>query len=210
MSNFVWEADDNALDDVQVDLPKIGKRLRSFTLTATRSDSSFMSQQVLKVRLAKEECLVEAANPDLETRGIISDIETVADRCRRAPRWLTRFLLISVLSIDSESGPVAAIVMLTLALLGFSYSVAGGLAVLSHFTTPKEPGIPWPASIISGIVTFIVAACIVTAQIRMRTLLFTGTPRGCPYPVAGVQGARLYCRRERRSLLCARATDPLI
>jgi hypothetical protein len=173
------EADDNALDDVQADLPKIGKRLRYFTLTATRTGPDLIPEEVLKVRLAKEGCYVAATNPDLETRGIISDIESAADRCRRVPRWLTRFSLVSFAN-GSEAGSEAAIIVLLLAMAGIAYSIVAGITASAHFSTPKNPGIPWPASIISGIVVAVVTISVIAIQFRMRTLLFTGTRADAP------------------------------
>jgi hypothetical protein len=173
------QADDNALDDVQADLPKIGKRLGYFTLIATRPGPAVFPQEVLKIRLARDGCRIEATNPDLETRGIMGDIETVADQCRRAPRWLTHFSLNSVAN-GSEAELLPAILLLLLALLGFAYSIAAGISVAAHFSASKDPGISWPTSIVSGIIAAVVTIGIIAFQFRLRTLLFTGTRVDAP------------------------------
>src|SRR5450755_608003 len=161
------EADDNELDDVQADLPKVGKRLRYFTLTATR-----LSGQVLKVRLTSHGCQVEATNPDLETRGIISDIEAVADRCRRVPRWLC--------PLSPAGGSNAAAAAVLIAVFGGIYSVVAGVSAYDHFALSGNHGVSWPASIISCILSTIITLSIVSMQFRARTLLFTGTNADAP------------------------------
>jgi hypothetical protein len=99
------EADKYQLLDGEADLPslplKLGNRLRYFTIKATRSvilgikdglpdNQPSDGEEILTVRLARNGCQIEAADPDLQTRDVINLIEEKARKCRRVPLWFPR------------------------------------------------------------------------------------------------------------------------
>jgi len=174
---ITMEADNNELDDVQADLPKIGKRLSYFTLTATRPDDAGQPQEVLKVYLTSQRCRVEADNADTEVRGIIADIEDAARRYRRVPR---SFPHLPTTPVPSEQPPYA----------GLYFSGAIGAAVLATlsalsitFYASKDTGnigIPWPWSISTEIVGALLLIGVAINEVRSRTILTTATRSEAP------------------------------
>src|SRR5690349_4637770 len=85
------EADGYQLDDVDGDLPQIGKpRLGEFSVTAARATYMSVEDEIrrgsgrhLNVRLSKNSSYVEGTDPDPDMRGVISDIQTLTAKCRR-------------------------------------------------------------------------------------------------------------------------------
>lgn len=174
---ITMEADNNALDDVQADLPKIGKRLSYFTLTATRPDDAGQPQEVLKVYLTSQRCRVEADNAGTEVRGIIADIEDAGRRYRRVPR---SFPHLPRTPGPSEQPPYAGLYL-------FGIIGAGVLATLSalsiDFYASKDTGnigIPWPWSIFTEIVGALLLIGVAINEVRSRTILITATRSEAP------------------------------
>ena len=115
------EADNNRLDDVETDLPGLGERLSYFTLKAYRrievgvdpavgmrpsaSDSPGPTE-TLSLRLGRNGCKLETINPDLETKGVIADIESIARRCRGFLNGLPAFLGGSQKTLPKLGGPL--------------------------------------------------------------------------------------------------------
>jgi len=172
---ITMEADSNELDDVQADLPKIGKRLSYFTLTATRPDDAGQPQEVLKVYLTSQRCRVEADNADTEVRGIIADIEDAARRYRRVPRSFPHLP-----STPSEQTPYAGLYFFG----GIGAVVLAVVSALSiDFYASKDTGnvgIPWPWSIFTAIVGILLVIGVAINEVRSRTILTTATRSEAP------------------------------
>jgi hypothetical protein len=85
------EADSFVFDDVDTDLPGVGKQLGYFLVTVERPALAGNRPEVnLTLRLATDGCWIEATNPDPETRGVIADIQKFTAPRRRISRWLRR------------------------------------------------------------------------------------------------------------------------
>ena len=106
---ITFEADKYELLDGEADLPslpvKLGNRLRYFTIKATQSvilgiedglpdNQPPDGKEILAVRLARNSCQIEAADPDLQTGAVINLIEEKARKCRRVPLWFPRLWVV--------------------------------------------------------------------------------------------------------------------
>lgn len=178
-------ADQNEVGDIDADLPEIGKKLGYFALTATRiGDTSSSAEEVMSLRFSRDSCRVTANNPDPETRGVISDISTLAAQNRRVPSWLP-----VLMSGQPAPGAAAAPgkgrlrdLLWSLLLVSSLFSdVINGIAIGGYVSNPKHHQI-WPVStaLFIGIPVFILGIVIIICEIRSRTLLFTGTRGDAP------------------------------
>ena len=187
------EADHNELDELETDLPKLGKRLKYLTIKAVRSRSSSFAgittattstssvvdldpplEDVLTVKLAVAGCQIEATDPDPKTRGIISSIEDLAKSHRRVPRRFPNLF----------SGPTGEPAQLVWA---FAFALAfavGGVILLLHndiyFSGHSNHSLPKPAGLAIGIVAGLMVLFEVISSALSNTLLLTATSAEAP------------------------------
>lgn len=186
------EADHSELDDLEADLPKIGKRLKYLTIKAVRSRSSSFAgittvttspsvvdldpplEDVLTVKLAVAGCQIEATDPDPKTRGIISSIEDLAKSHRRVPRRFPNMF----------SGPPGDAAQFWWTML-FALAVAAGAVILllhNDISISGHPShsLPKPAGLAIGIVAGLIVLFAVISSALSRTLLLTATSAEAP------------------------------
>jgi hypothetical protein len=191
------EADDCELTDVEVDLPRLGKRLRYFTLkavTSARGDAHTSSEvlvpaeEVLTIHLAKLGCGLEASNPNTQTKGVISDIEELAKRCRRIPLWFPRLTAPQPFGKNS-SGPsgarkgAAEVTWGFLLTLSFVSILVAALGPFLYYSPAHGHGhillsagiaiaIGIPAALLFGFIIFSIS--------KSATIIYTGTRADAP------------------------------
>jgi hypothetical protein len=185
------EADHSELDDLETDLPKLGKRLKYLTIKAVRSRSTSFAgiptvttspsvveldpplEDVLTVKLAVTGCQIEATDPDPTTRGIISSIEDLAKSRRRVPRRFPNLF----------SGPADAAQFWWTMLFALAFA-AGAVILLLHnnITLSGHPShsLPKPAGLAIGIVAGLMVLFTVVSSTLSRTLLLTATSAEAP------------------------------
>jgi len=160
------EADEYQLDDVDSDLPNIGKsRIDEFKVIVAKVPRPG-TDEILELQLSRETCYVEAVEPNPEVRGVISDIVGLASKYRRLPRW-------SLLSWSKWP------------LLTYSYIIAGAgiLACLFGALLIVSPGPNAPSFSIRvwvlaiGILFLIISLPLIALS---RTVIFTGTRASAP------------------------------
>ena len=186
---IVLEADGNELENVAVDLPRLGRRVRYFTIKVTGKpdDGTEVPLELLTITFRKNRCKIAATNPDVTTRGVISDIQDLAQRCRRLPLWYPRLGILSseypVTPQDSHSsqaqaGWFFAVLLFVLSAVG---TFIGALALPGTLTAGNNnqrlsEGVALSILLPSAAV-FIV---MITGEILSRTIIFTGTRQAAP------------------------------
>lgn len=160
------EADNYAVEDVEDDLPEIGQRLNYFSAAVTDVGEGTTQRQLLRLRLSRNYCYIEAADPDAETRGIISDIQSLAERRRRLPLRLTAFLA-------SRSGPVLAISVL------FALALTTGAALSLGEFHLSRPG--WfILALLMSTIGLLLSGGLLVGFVRSSTIIFTETRAQAP------------------------------
>ena len=166
-AEILIESDNYVLDDVREDLPKIGPRVSNFTVRARRPQGSGMSD-VLTAQLATKGCEIVATDPDLTTEGLIEALRTLTQPRRRLPAWL-RLLYRPIRGTSAEQ------VVLLCVVIAVSYTI---------FTVPalgaQRPPIPWPSSLIAGIIALPVLAALALGRALSKTVIFTATAAETP------------------------------
>lgn len=187
---ITFEADKYELLDGEADLPslpvKLGNRLRYFTIKATQSvilgiedglpdNQPPDGKEILAVRLARNSCQIEAADPDLQTGAVINLIEEKARKCRRVPLWFPRLWVVGPPATAAEFwGGLIAIACV-------AYLFFAAISMGSYFR--RDPGqqvIPWPWSIGTGIPVAVLLLGFIAIAARRRTILFTQTRASAP------------------------------
>jgi hypothetical protein len=160
------EADNYAVEDVENDLPEIGQRLNYFSVAVNKVDEGAAQRHLLRLRLSRNHCFIEAADPDAETRGIIGDIQSLAEHRRRLPLRLTAF-------VGSRSGPVLGILVLfTLAL------ATGATLFLEKFHFPQ---LVWFILVLfMSTIGLLLSGGLLVGFVRSNTILFTETRAQAP------------------------------
>jgi hypothetical protein len=176
--------------DGEADLPslpvKLGNRLRYFTIKATQSvilgtedglpdNQPPEGKEILAVRLARNGCRIEAADPDIQTRDVINLIEEKARKCRRVPLWFPRpWLAGPPLNAAEFWGTLIVAICVV-------YLLLAGLSIGDYFKHyPGEQVIPWPGSIVAGIPVAMLLLGYIAIAARARTILFTQTRASAP------------------------------
>jgi hypothetical protein len=170
------EADKCGIDDIDKDLAEVGKRLSYIEIKALETDT--VTPEVLRVRIAKDRSYIEAANPSPETRGIISDVEEEARRCRTFPLSLTRVVRSRTDSGGYFHGGLALLLGGGGAIWVTVAAVAVGQYAIHGYH--RHVDIRWPGSLIQLVAASIVVILGVALWERGRTLLFTGTRSEAP------------------------------
>jgi hypothetical protein len=178
--------------DGEADLPslpaKLGRRLRLFTITIKAAQSVNLGtedglpdnqpsdgKEILAVRLARNGCQIEAADPDIQTRDVINLIEEKARKCRRAPLWFPRPWLVGPPANAAEVWGTAIVTVCA------TYLFLAGISMYSYFNgQPQQQVIPWPGSIAAGIPVAVVLLGFIVIAARTRTILFTQTRASAP------------------------------
>jgi hypothetical protein len=186
------EADHNELDELETDLPKLGKRLKYLTIKAVRSRSmSFAgittatstgsvvdldppSVGVLTVKLAVAGCQIEATDPDPKTRGIISSIEDLAKSHRRVPRWFP-----NLFNLPASDAAQFWWTML------FALAFAAGVVILLlhndiYLSGHPKDSLPKAAGLAIGIVAGLMVLFGIISSALSKTLLLTATSAEAP------------------------------
>jgi hypothetical protein len=193
------EADGYQLDDVDTDLPQIGKlRIEEFSVTATRPTYTYKGGAMhagegkyINVRLSKNGSYVEVTDPEPDMRGVVSDIQTLIAKCRRLPLWSRPLIENASTGTVSSSTTTTRVVAArsaqdipTLAVILTLVSfIASGLAWISvgqHVSHMNVPIIKWPASLITGIIAIVIFIPSAFILSRSRTIIFTGTRAQAP------------------------------
>jgi hypothetical protein len=159
------EADNYEVGDVEEDLPEISKQLDYFSVTVTKVDEGAAQRRLLGLQVSRNHCSIEAADPDFTTRGIISEIQSLAKENRRLPLWLTAF-------IGSRSGLVLGISAL------FALALATGVTQFQgrhHF-----PTLVFIFVLIMSSIGLLFSAGLLVGLVRSNTILFTGTRAQAP------------------------------
>jgi hypothetical protein len=159
-------ADNCLVTDLDAILPRIGPRVEYFTVTVTGTDENAIKRDLLNLRLSRHQSYVEAAEPDLRTRGVIGDIRSLAMRHQRLPGWLMAFA-----GVGSSS--IWAILALLIIVSAVVIDLLAGKSVL----TPLQWGISGFITSIAGIA---LGALLITALAMSSTVLFTGIRAEAP------------------------------
>jgi hypothetical protein len=160
------ESDGFEVEDVDADLPQIGERVEYFAVTITGRDENATLRDLLNLRLSLNQSYIEAIDPNAQTQVIISNIQSLADKCRRPPRWLIAFT-------GGSSSPILAI----LALIIIALALVIDLLVVRSHLTHLEWGIFGLAISTAGIVVGVLLIAVLTMS---STVLFTGTRAQAP------------------------------
>ena len=180
------EADNNRLTDVRTDLPQLeSQRISYFIIKAQRFPG--LPEDVMNVKLTRNECIIEATEPDLATMGVIESIRSLAGANRRLPAWAmplyraapTKYQLSgdNVIISGSTINPLTLIIIV----LAFIFGVIFGIGAVQHLVHAHgTPFVSWPTSIITAIPLLVVAAALMIGWTRARTLMFTGTRKDAP------------------------------
>lgn len=182
---IVLESNDNELDDVGADLPKLGSRLRYFTVKVASKpeDGTGVPREILTVNL-KNRCQIEATNPDVTTRGLIGDIEDITRPCRRLPLWYPNFSgrsPISPESVASRQATTAETGWTLLLALSIAGTVFGALTTSGSVTfgsSNHRLALGWSLAIL--IPSAIILMALLAGNFLSRTILFTGTRQAAP------------------------------
>lgn len=184
------EADKNQLTDGEADLPslplKLGNRLRYFTIKAMQygihgfenglPDNQLPEgKEILVVRLARNNCEIEAADPDLQAVAVINLIEEKVRKCRRVPLWFPHLRLAgpSTSAAESWAGVIVGACV--------AYLFLAGISMGSYFNGhPGQQIIPWPGSIAAGIPVAVLLLGFIATAARARTILLTQTRANAP------------------------------
>ena len=159
------EADNYTLTDVVADLPRLGQRVSSFSVIAERPADG-VPHEVVSVKLAKQGSCVEAADPDLDTYGLIGKIADIAKRRRRLPAKLEPYF-----DITAPNSGGAALVLVVLAGVP---GVIFGIGAVQHLMHPHHAAFTaWPTSIFVAITGLLIVAAGCFGWYRARTTLFT-------------------------------------
>jgi hypothetical protein len=174
----------------EADLPslplKLGNRLRYFTIRATRSvileaedelpgNRPPEGKEILAVRLARNSCQIEAADPDIYARDVINLILEKARKCRRVPLWFPRPWIAGppLNAAEVWGGLIVASCV--------AYLFLAGLSMDSYFNhDPGQQIVQWPGSIAAGIPVALLFVGYVAMAARARTILFTQTRASAP------------------------------
>lgn len=183
------EADGFELEDVDADLPTLGKRLGYFSLTAWESGfgSPVLGREVLNVYLSRKQCFVEAKDPDANTRGILGDITSLTDNCRRLPRWISprrsgasstnrsQGATTGHPATRSEDSVETLLQFLTLG--SFVFTILAWISIGQHASgvPNKHVIISSPASMIAGIISPLVLCIAIAILSRWYSVIATGT-----------------------------------
>lgn len=186
---IVLESDGNELDDVVVDLPKLGRRVRYFSVNVTRKPDrdGKVPREVLTVSLQRNRCKLEATNPDAATRGVISDIQDIAQRCRRVPLWypdLGKLTSSPSTPPQSAASPQISSVdfgWLMLFVASIVGTIIGALAVSGAVTFGNSNyRLPLGPSLAILVPSAIILLALFIGVAFSRTVLFTGTRQSAP------------------------------
>jgi hypothetical protein len=186
---IVLEADGNELDDVVADLPKLGRRVRYFTIKVTGKPDAENEppRELLTITLRRSRCKIEATNPDVTTRGVISDIQDVAQRCRRLPLWYPQMGIFSsespsILQI-APSSQASGVQIFTILLFAFSAAgtFIGALALPGELTVgSNDHKVSVGVSLAVLIPSAVIFIATIIGDALSRTIIFTGTRQGAP------------------------------
>lgn len=187
---IVLESDGNELEDVAVDLPKLGRRVQYFTVKVTGKpeDDGEGPRNVLTLNLTRDRCEIEATNPDAGTRGVISDIQNIAQRCRRVPLWyphdyfsVTTFSTSSLVTASRIDVNVLALCSLMLLIASAVGTMIGALSIPGILTFGSSLyRLPLSESTAILVPSAIVLIVLSVGVILSRTILFTGTRKDAP------------------------------
>jgi hypothetical protein len=187
---IVLESDGRELEDVAADLPNVGRRVQYFTIKVTGKpeEGDEGSREILTVSLTRDRCKVEAMNPDAATRGVIGDIQDIAQRCRRVPLWYPHAGFFSLRSTPGEQASAYTQQMSAVALgcvLLFAAScvgsIIGALAVSGELTFGSSKSrMPLGGSLGILVPSAIILIILIIGEIFSRTTLFTGTRQNAP------------------------------
>lgn len=170
------EADNYTLTDVVADLPGLGQNVSSFSVIAERRDADGEPHEVVRVKLANRGSHIEAADPDLDTLGLIGKIADIAKRRRRLPPKLKPLYDVRG-SSSSSAGPLALLFLLLAGVPGVAY----GIAAVQHLTHPHRHSIaPWPASILLSVPALLIVTAVCFGWYRARTTLYTAPHQAAP------------------------------
>jgi hypothetical protein len=144
------EADHYLLDDLETELPKLGKCVEYITVTVDRRISAESAvpdlpghgqgielkalKDVMILRLAKVDgCWLEATDPSPDVRGVISDIQTFCETRRRLPQW--------VLALDRSRSAARSLLSLWVCAVVVAF-------VISFASVPEggQANFPWPST----------------------------------------------------------------
>jgi hypothetical protein len=162
------EADNIRLDDVDTDLPKLGDRLSSFTLTAYCEAAGLT--EVLSLRLTEGGCTLATSNPGPEVRRVADAIEEIARQRRRVPAWFPRVSRHPEDSADRWGTIVFAIVLVYLFVVLF---VRVGFGPQSSAPAPRRPILPESLTIGTAVPAALILVFIVISSVMSRTILLT-------------------------------------
>jgi hypothetical protein len=187
------EANENVATDLAADLPQLGPRLAYFTVTGLRPLGDFDEREVVRVHLANSGSYIEAADPDLVTKGLFREVEALARKRRRVPGKLAPYFDIWAAPSPAATAPPASVADAArrgsgwsgLSLLVFIvtgvFAVVFGISAVQHMMHPHhQTGVSWPASIWVAAPTFVVAAITGIGWLRARTVLVTATHATAP------------------------------
>lgn len=158
------------IDDLKVELPKVGQQLNYLQITATRARSGEAPRELLKIYLSRKRSTVEATEPDPHPRGIISDIQSLAKEKSRIPAWL----------YIRDKGPfkwgrVGGLLVIVLVFIAFSSGLSIADSVTRGHKVTNDIN-----NLVTGIIAVLMAAFITTTIISVRTILLTGTRSEAP------------------------------
>jgi hypothetical protein len=176
------EADDYELDDMETELAEIGPRLEYFSVTATKATGGQEApRELVSIRLSRDDCRIQAPDPDLTTIGLINEIRALARRSRRLPRWLPALTADLGITLNNRTGLVVrTIIAAVLAAVGtwISGLVIAGLA-LDAIHRHERPLPVWAFVLVTvmAVVTTLAASAGVGFS---STLMITATHREAP------------------------------
>lgn len=165
------EANDCELTDLEADLPELGARLRYFTLTATRAGGA----EALAVRLSRSGSKVEATDPDLQTRAVISSIDDFAAAKRTLPLWFPYVSRVPAQAANPDRRVIVAAILFAVCAAWTAVAIVLVAANIDPHRLNATAPAPLPFSLGTGIPAALITITLIVSSIRARTLLFTGT-----------------------------------
>jgi hypothetical protein len=187
------EANENTATDLAADLPQLGPRLAYFTVTGLRASQDSAELEVVRVHLANSGSYVEAADPDLDAKGLFREVEALAKKRRRIPAKLTSYFDLWVATPAAATTPPASAadpgrrasswsgLSLLLFIVAAVVGIAVGISAVQHLMHPHHhTDTSWPTSIWVAAPALVVAAITGIGWLRARTVLHTVTHATAP------------------------------
>lgn len=180
---IVLESDGNELTDAAADLPKLGRRVQYFIIKVTGKpeEGGEGPREILTVTFTRERCKIDATNPDAGTRGVISDIQDIAQKRRRLPLWYPHLgMFTRPQTAVSAQMAVLQLVWMLLFVGSLFGTALCALAASNTVTVGTNPKLSLAGSLAILVPCAIFSLWIFVGEGISRTVLFTGTRKDAP------------------------------